>query len=141
MPGEFIGWLIGWFIPWFIGFFIELWIPMILSGAWLLTLALIADALLGLPLGWFSRELRTDPEAEALRSKLLTPKVLKLRLIVAPVVLVAPTFAVTRLAPGVVNDGVLQYLPGLTILYVGFLVYTSAARLWSTRRRRKDRQE
>ena len=122
--------------------FIEFIGVMFLCGMWVFTLALIADALLGLPYGLFARE---DPEGEALRSKLLTPKVLKLRMIVAPVLVVVPTlaltFAVTRLAPESVNDGALQWLWTLTLLYVGLFVYTSVERLWPIRRRRKDRQE
>ena len=124
------------------GWFIEFAIAMILSGIWVFTLTLIADAMLGLPFGLFAGD---DPEIEALRNKLLTPEVLKLRALAAPAVLIIPTLAlslaVTRLAPGSVDSGALRFLWVLTAAMVGVVLYTSVVRLWRLRKKRTDRQQ
>lgn len=112
----------------------EFVVAMLLSGAWVFTLTVAADSLVGIPFGLFAGR---GPEFETWRSRLLTRAVLVKRMIVAPAVLAAPTavlsWALHRLAPAAVDIDSLRFLWVLTGVTTVAILVTTGVRLARTR--------
>jgi len=90
---------------------------LLVSGAWVLTLMLLADRLLGVPTGLL---LNTDPASEQRVQQLVTRSMMKRRLYLAPLVLLTPTGAVTlaaaHLAGERLHSDLAWYVMGLALL-------------------------
>jgi len=112
----------------------EIVVAMLLSGAWVFTLTVVADSLLGIPFGLFAGK---GPEFEAWRSRLLTRALLVKRMIVAPAVLVVPTavltWALPGLAPAAVATDSLDFLWVLTGVTAIAILVTTGVRLARTK--------
>jgi hypothetical protein len=111
----------------------EFAIVMLLSGAWVFTLTVVADSLVGIPFGLLAGK---GSEFEAWRSRVLTRPLLIRRMIVAPAVLLVPTaglsWALLHFAVVALDIGALRFLWVLTGATVIAILVTTANRLLRT---------